>query len=243
MRTRWWLLVIFLSMAASVSLTLACCLGLGMTVASGSKRRDRSVEEAEQGHVAAHEAGHAMVAAYLAGPDEVMRVEVYATLRSNGLYGLTGTRDHNRLETADDIMREAAVFMGGRAADKIVNGAPTNGAGSDLARVNDIIRSMHISSGLGGSLLVHAPDDVPAAVEAQIEEDINASNACAEAIVSANSETVVLLARLIMRQQAVGGARVLSGDEFRAFLREHPLRPIPERVLPTLMTGCHQPPH
>lgn len=240
MRTRWWLLFLFLAMTASVFGTIVFCIGLEAAGSDARRHRDRRIEESEQRRVAAHEMGHAVVTAYLLGPDEVDRIDVYSVLRPDGLYGLTDTRDHNRLETAEDIMRESAVFMGGRAADKIVNGAPTNGAGSDLGHVNDMIWNMHLVSGLGGSLLVRTRSDAPAAIEAQVERDIDASNACAEAIVSANGETVTLLAALIMQQPADDGARVLSGDAFRAFLREHPLRPIPDAVAPTLMSGCRQ---
>ncbi len=243
MRTRWWLLLLFFAMTAGVLLTAVFCIGLEAAGPDGRRHRDRSIEESEQRHVAAHEMGHAVVTAYLLGADDVLRVDVYASLRPDGLYGLTDTRDHNRLETADDIMRESAVFMGGRAADKIVNGAPTNGAGSDLGHVNDMIWNMHLVSGLGGSLLVRSRSDAPSSVETQVEHDIDASNACAEAIVAANREEVVQLADLIMRVPVEDGARVLSGDAIRAFLREHPLRPIPDNVLATLMPGCqrHQP--
>lgn len=240
MRKRWWLLILSLAMAASALAALVFSLGLEIVVSDGHRPRDRRIEEAEQRRVAAHEIGRAVVAVYLLGPSEVERVTVYASVRPSGLYGMTETRDHNRLDTADDIMCEAAVFMGGRASDKLVNGVPTNGVGSDIGRVNDIIWDMHLVSGLGGSLLVRTRPEAPAAARTQVEEDINASNACAEAIVSANSETVVLLAGAIMRLRVEDDARVLSGGGFRALLRGHPLRPVPDRVRATLMTGCRQ---
>ena len=238
MRTRWWLLLLFCSVAVTAAATLLFSFGYVMIGVYDTPRASRGVEESEQRRVAVHEAGHAIVAAHLTGADEVERVTVYATLPENETYGTCHTADHNRLETADDIMREAAIFMAGRAADTVVNGAPTNGAGSDLGHVNDIVWNMHLASGLGGSLLVRSRAEAPAAMIHAVEGDINASNACAEAIVRANRDLVVLLADRIMREPVSHGSRTLSGEQFRAFLAEHPISPPPENLRPTLMIGC-----
>ncbi|HTK05213.1 MAG TPA: hypothetical protein VL500_06510 [Candidatus Eisenbacteria bacterium] len=243
MRTRSWLLLLFITASLSVLGTLAICFGhVVIDFYSNGHAADRRIDQAEQRRVAAHEMGHAVVAAYLHGPNEVEKVTVYASLPPDSLYGVCHTADHNRLDTADDIMREASVFMAGRAADKFVNGAPTNGATSDLSHVNDLIWTMHLSNGLGGSLLVRSRSEAPAAVTQQVEEDINATNACAEAIVRANSDTIVLLADRIMREEERQGRRVLSGDAFRAFLHDHPLKPLPPESTPVLMAGCHPSP-
>lgn len=244
MRTRSWLLILFAAVFVSVAGTLAVVFGhVVIDFYSSGSPQDRRVDEAEQRRVAAHEMGHAVVAAYLLGPNEVERVTVYASLPPDSLYGVCHTADHNKLDTADDILRESAVFMGGRASDKIVNGAPTNGATSDLGHVNDLVWTMHLSNGLGGSLLVRTRAEAPAATVALVEEDINATNRCAEAIVAANRDLIVLLADRLMRQEERNGRRVLLGDDFRAFLRDHPLRDLPAQSLPTLMAGCHAPPH
>lgn len=238
MRTRWWLLLLFCSVAVTAAATLLFSFGYVMIGVYDTPRETRGVEESEQRRVAVHEAGHAIVAAHLTGVDEVERITVYATLPETETYGTCHTADHNRLDTADDIMREAAIFMAGRAADTVVNGAPTNGAGSDLGHVNDIVWNMHLVSGLGSSLLVRSRSEAPAAVHQAVEADINATNACADAIVRANRDLIVLLADRIMRQPVSHGARTLSAADFRAFLAEHPISPPSETVRPTLMTGC-----
>jgi len=242
MRTRWWLLLLLASTFLSVLGTLAISFGHLIIAVHSSSNADRAIEGAEQRRVAVHEAGHAVVAAYLHGEDEILHVDV-RTRVVDGQYGSMHDRDHNRLDTADDIMRSVAIFMGGRAADKFVNGAPTNGATSDLAHANDLIWTMHLSNGLGGSLMVRSRGEAPSAVVAQVEADINASNTCAEAIVRANSATIVMLADRIMREEERSGARVLSGDAFRAFLLDHPLVALPDATAATLMSGCHRPQH
>lgn len=238
MRTRWWLLLLFCSVAFTAAFTLALSFGYVAVGFYDTPRSTRGVEETEQRRVAVHEAGHAIVAAHLTGTDEVERIVVNATLPESETYGTCHTVTHYRLETADDILREAAVFMGGRAADTVVNGGATNGAGSDLGHVNDIVWNMHLVSGLGGSLMVRSRGEAPAAMVQAVEGDINASNACAEAIVRANRDLIVLLADRIMRQPVSNGSRTLSGDDFRAFIAEHPINAPPETARPTLMTAC-----
>jgi ATP-dependent Zn protease len=185
--------------------------------------RDRSIDVAEQQRVAVHEAGHAIVVAVLLGPQEIEEIEVRTEVHSGGHYGLCDTRDHNRMRTRRDILNEAAIFLGGRAADKLVNGAPTEGAGSDLGNVTEMVRRMHLSSGLGDSLLVRSWSEAPQAVRDAVERDINAANACAEAIVAANRDAVVDLATRLMGVPEDDGARTLSGDDFRAFLGDRAL--------------------
>lgn len=238
MRTRWWILLLFCSVAVTAAATLLFSFGYVMIGVYDTPRASRGIEETEQRRVAVHEAGHAVVAAYLTGEGEIERVVVNATLPESETYGTCHTTTHYRLDTADDILREAAIFMGGRAADTVVNGAPTNGAGSDLGHVNDIVWNMHLVSGLGGSLMVRSRAEAPSAMVQAVEGDINASNYCAEAIVRANRDLIVLLADRIMRLPVSHGTRTLSADDFRAFLAEHPISPPPENLQPVLMTAC-----
>lgn len=215
MRTRWWLVLLLFTAFFS---SCGTCLLIGyarLPAAVGG--HDNHVEEAEQRRVAIHESGHAIVAALLHGPDEVTGITVFAEL-DDGLYGVCHTKDENRLQTAEDVMKEAAVFMGGRAGDKIINGAPTNGATSDLANVTDMIWKMHLKSGLGDSLLVQDKSDAPASVRTAVERDIKRANACAEAIVTSNRPAVAALADAIMAKPVVKGERTLTKEEFEAFL-------------------------
>lgn len=227
MRTRWWLLLLLLTGIFS-----SC--GTGILIGYGSlsaivSNKNTHVEEAEQRRVAIHESGHAIVAALLHGPEEVEGVTVFSEL-DDGLYGVCHTKDENRLQTAEDIMKEAAVFLGGRAADKVINGAPTNGATSDLGVVTDMVWRMHLKSGLGDSLLVEDKSDAPPSVRVAVERDINKANGCAEAIVSSNRPAISALADAIMAKPVVKGKRTLTKEEFKVFLDSRKIAlPEPEK--------------
>jgi ATP-dependent Zn protease len=122
------------------------------------------------------------------------------------------------------------VFLGGRAADKIINGAPTTGAGSDLANVTEMMWRKHLNAGLGDSLMVEEKSDAPPAVRVAVEKDINRSNACAEAIISANRPAIAAIADAIMAKPPVRGERTLTKDEYKAILAERKIAlPEPEK--------------
>ncbi len=227
MRTRWWLLLLLLTGLFS---SCGTCVAIGYGRLSAKVRgKNTHVEEAEQKRVAIHEAGHAIVAALLFGPDEVEGLTVFSEI-DDGLFGVCHTKDENRLQTAEDITKEAAVFLGGRAGDKVINGAPTTGAGSDLANVTDMMWRKHLRAGLGNSLIVEDKSEASPAVRAAVEKDINRANACAEAIVSSNRPAVTALADAVMAKPAVDGERTLTKAEIQAFLASRKIAlPVPDK--------------
>ncbi|MEI4474258.1 AAA family ATPase, partial [Frigidibacter sp. MR17.24] len=96
--------------------------------------------------VAAHEAGHAIVATAL-GASRVVRM----TLLRDG--GETVRRQADRIGTWDDIHDELATHLAGRAAERLVYGSISAGAGggsgSDLAIATELAVAFHMRLGLG----------------------------------------------------------------------------------------------
>ncbi len=236
MRTRWWISLLCLGSALSSGVTYTLCRG--HLSFSSSSPDDRAVEPGEQRRVANHEAGHAVVASVLLAPGDVQDITVFSVL-DDGLYGVVHLKDHNRLETAQDIRNDVTVFLAGRAADVVLNGAATNGATRDLDRANDLMWGLYIRSGLGGSLLVDARSDAPSSVRDEIDADLHAQEARAEAIVAANRPVVAGLAELVMAQPERDGKRVLSGDAFRAYMKAHPAANAAPRCVPPLLCPDH----
>lgn len=233
MRTRWRaaLFVIVVLLAAGIALAAS------FVDDSAASDEDRKIEPDVQKGVAYHEAGHAVVLAYLVGADSIKDVTVFTAL-DDGSFGVTHMNSRNQLGTADDYMREAAVFMGGRAADTVVNGAPTNGAGSDLGHVNDIMWNKYLVSGLGDSLLVREKAEASRETRAKVEKDINDANACAEAIVRENRATVVALGDALMARPEGNHARTLSGDAAREILSRMPLKPLSAEAQAKVVAAC-----
>ncbi len=236
MRKRW-----RLALLGIVLVLVGIVIGSAAYVDSADAHdEDKQIDFDVQKGVAYHEAGHAVVSAYLLGAESLKDVTVF-TATDDGSFGVTHMQSRNQLSTADDYMREAAIFMGGRAADTVINGAPTNGAGSDLGHVNSVMWNKHLVSGLGDSLLVREKGEAPPAMRAKVEKDIVDANACAEAVVRENRETVTALGDALMNQPDSRNARTLSGDAVRELLRQRPIKPLSAEAQAKVVSACAAP--
>lgn len=107
------------------------------------------LSKAERHRAAVHEAGHA-VAACVLFPGTLQSVSIRPTARAAGatittpLFGVTPTRD--------DLLRHMAFLLAGRAAEEVLLGSPSAGAGggpdSDLAQATQVAMTIVASLGL-----------------------------------------------------------------------------------------------
>jgi hypothetical protein len=185
----------------------------------------RPLDADVQANVAIHEAGHAVVAAFLLGPKLVKSISVQSA-RADGSYGVTSIDYRDQLDTEVDILRDATVDLGGKAAESLLLGASTNGISSDLQNANNVIRARYIFYGMEDTLLVRSADEMPPQMWAAIDDDLHAASSCAEAIVMSNADLVREVAAAVTQQEVEGNARELSDVEFRAVLEAHPVQPI-----------------
>lgn len=103
--------------------------------------------------IAAHEAGHIVIAAML---DMSRPVRAHISPSGGAVTRLGPT-----IYTQQNIKNELAYLMGGRAAEKILVGAISSGSGasdqSDLDQATDLAISQELQWGLGKSGLIYAP--------------------------------------------------------------------------------------
>jgi cell division protease FtsH len=111
-------------------------------IVAGLEKRNRLLNPREREIVAYHEMGHALVAMALPGVDPVHKVSIIP--RGIGALGYTIQRptEDRFLMTLEELQNKMAVLLGGRAAEKIVFGHLSTGAGDDLAKVTDIARAI-----------------------------------------------------------------------------------------------------
>ena len=116
-------------------------------------RRDRSniLLPSEKCSVAAHEAGHALVAALIPGTDPVSRVTI---LPSGPTLGATEQLplDDRHLYLESFLRSTLAVQLGGRAGELVAVGEPSSGASDDLAKATDIATRMVCELGMSATL-------------------------------------------------------------------------------------------
>lgn len=166
---------------------------------------------------AVHEAGHAVVATVLG-----MHVAV-ASLVEGGvsLASVHIARDGAGIETRSDLERQACALLAGLAAEELILGARTSGAGgspgSDLAQATRLFASMHGEQGLGRWLTYRPatagrldPD-----VADDVERDLQRAYSTATLVLAEHRAAVLAVASRLLSE------RVLSGDAIRAVVGEN----------------------
>ncbi len=120
-------------------------------VLMGVERKNMVISDEERKNTAYHEAGHALVAKLTPGADPVHKV----TIIPRGMaLGVTQQlpMDDRYTYTKEYLMANIAVLMGGRAAEELVLGHITTGAGNDIDRATDIARKMVCEWGMSEKL-------------------------------------------------------------------------------------------
>ena len=115
-------------------------------VLMGAERRSMFISDKEKRTTAVHEAGHALVARFVAGPggdeaDPVHKVTIIPRGRALGVTQQLPPEDRLNM-TGDFAQNQIAILMGGRVAEEIVFSHKTTGAGNDIERATELARSM-----------------------------------------------------------------------------------------------------
>ena len=116
-------------------------------VLMGPERKSMIIGEAEKRNTAYHEAGHCIVAKLVPGADPVHKITIIPRGHALGVTILLPTED--RLSMSKEYAQGMIAYaMGGRAAEEIVFGHTTTGAGNDIQKATDIARKMVCSWGM-----------------------------------------------------------------------------------------------
>ncbi len=110
-------------------------------VLMGTARKGTVMSEHERELTAYHEAGHAIVARSLPGTDPVHKVTIIPRGLSLGMTQQLPEEDRYTL-SREFLMKRLAIAMGGRAAELLVFGQETTGAGQDIKMATELARKM-----------------------------------------------------------------------------------------------------
>ncbi|MBD3236418.1 MAG: ATP-dependent zinc metalloprotease FtsH [Candidatus Eisenbacteria bacterium] len=120
-------------------------------VMMGTERRSLIISQEEKKITAYHESGHALVGWFLPDTDPVHKVTVIPRGRALGLTHRLPVDDRH-LYSREYIEQTMATMMGGRAAEQIVFGRITSGAGSDIDVATELARKMVCEWGMSDRL-------------------------------------------------------------------------------------------
>ncbi|WP_375157802.1 AAA family ATPase [Bradyrhizobium sp. RDT46] len=171
--------------------------------------------------IAFHEAGHVVVA-IATGVGTVRSVRIGGRQGSGGLTSIDPISSD--LPTRRSIERQVVGILAGRAAEIVLLGAPSAGAGgserSDLALATRLVASMELSLGLGENGLAYV-GDADAALEElrldrtirhRVDERLHRLQAKACEIVEVRRDQIVAVADALIERS------FLSGDEIERIL-------------------------
>jgi cell division protease FtsH len=120
-------------------------------VIAGPQRRSRVISEDEQGRLAFHEAGHAMVPYYIGGQDPVHKISILPRGMALG-YTLQLPLEDRYLTTEKEIIDKLKTALGGRVAEEITFREVSTGAADDLNKVTELARRMVTEFGMSKKL-------------------------------------------------------------------------------------------
>ena len=120
-------------------------------VIAGPEKRSRVIPEQERRLTAFHEAGHAVVMHMLPDHDPVNQITIVPRGQAGGMTISLPEEDRSYLSKRY-LEEQIVALLGGRAAEKLVLGDISTGAGNDIKRATQIARKMTASYGMSERL-------------------------------------------------------------------------------------------
>ena len=120
-------------------------------VMMGSERKSLVISDKEREITAYHEAGHAIVAKLTPGTDPIHKVTIIPRGMALGLTQQIPEED-KYTQSRSYLNAMIMVLLGGRAAEEVIFGERTSGAGNDLKRVTEIARKMVCEWGMSENI-------------------------------------------------------------------------------------------
>jgi cell division protease FtsH len=109
---------------------------------AGLAKKSRRINEKEKKIVAYHESGHALLAETTNGAKRVSKVSIVPRGLAALGYTLNAPEENKYLAQRYELMAEVDVLLAGRAAEDVFFNEISTGAGNDLERATEIIKSM-----------------------------------------------------------------------------------------------------
>ena len=211
-------------------------------VQMGPEKKSHKVSEEDKRLVAYHEAGHAIVGELLEGCDKVHLVTIMPRGDSGG-HTLLLPEQESDFTTRAQLLDFVAMALGGYAAEGLVMGQVSTGAGSDLKRATEICRRMVTQYGMSddmGPVYLGGQHDevfvameygqqgrsyseeVAARIDAEVQRKMNDALARARQILTENRDKLDGLSALLIEKETIDRA------QFERFMKGEQTLPEPE---------------
>ncbi len=202
-------------------------------VIAGPEKKSRVIPEAERKLTAYHEAGHAVVIRHLPTANPVHQITIIPRGQAGGMTIHLPEEDRSYRRRAE-MWEEIAVCLGGRAAEQLVLGDISTGAGSDLQRASSLARNMVMRYGMSeklgnvvydsghdevfiGRSMAQAKsysEEVAAEIDAEVRQLVESAYDKAEQILTEKRASLEAVAQYLLEHET------MEADEFERVCRE-----------------------
>jgi len=199
----------------------------------GPERKSYLLIPEEKKIAAYHEAGHALVAAFIPSAEKVQKISIIARGQAAG-YTLRLPEEDRHFKTKSQFLGDMAVLLGGYLSEKIVFGDITTGASDDLKKATDIARALVTKYGMSekigplnlaggeeavflGREIVTAKDyseELANEVDEEVRKFIHKAYKKAEAILKKKRKILDKLAETLLEKE------IIEKEEFEKIIRE-----------------------
>jgi len=203
-------------------------------VLMGPERRSMLMTEEEKRNTAYHEAGHALVSVLLPKADPVHKITIVPRGQALGLTSFLPLEELHNFDR-EHLLTRIKVAMGGRAAEELIFGQITTGAGNDIQRATQMARGMVTQYGmseaigpitldtgeeqhvLGRDIGVERPygEDTAELIDQEMNEIIQHCYTQAKELIQSRIEVLHAMAKALIERETVDGAELaamLQGD-------------------------------
>ena len=203
-------------------------------VLAGLKRK-RVMSPRQRETVAAHEAGHAIVASVLPGVDPVHKISIVQRGYEALGHTLQLPQEERYLRTRTELLNQLAVWLGGRAAEDLAFQEVSTGGHDDLRRASEMARAMVAELGMSDRIGpvaagVHAPapflqttgrpvevaEETAREIDLEVKRLMTDASATAVDILSRRRSALAEISRRLLEHE------VVDGDEVRRIVAAAP---------------------
>jgi cell division protease FtsH len=192
---------------------------------AGLEKKSRRISPKERKIVAYHESGHALIAEMTKGAKKVNKVSIVPRGLAALGYTLNTPEENKYLMQKHELIAEVDTLLGGRAAEEVFIGEISTGAGNDLERATDIIKSMASIYGmsdvaglmvlekrqnqfLGGQTQKDFSDDMAKNLDDHVKAVLNERYEAVLQSLRDNSDAIEEMTKELLEIEVISGARV-----------------------------------
>lgn len=233
-----------------MAITMAEIEEATIKVCVGTEKKSKKINEKEKRMTAFHEAGHAVASYYLETQDPVHEISIVPRGGAGG-YTLYIPVEDKEYRYKNEMLESIVSLLGGRVAEKLINGDISTGASNDIQRASETARNMITKYGMSDKLgpitfgtghdevflgkdynqVRNYSETVASQIDNEVEDIISNAYKKTESILTEHMDQLTLVAETLVKLEKI------NGNQFKALMENGALPAEPEKKVETEETA------